>query len=122
MRRNKWEEAQAIQDWIEDRFEARASSLVLWLPVLAIAGMFLWEIDFLETLQRGGSADAEIREHMKTSFLRACADDFEITANCRELVEQHDPLCRWSKDSEAYYVCVRKSEQPGWEPPQDPKK
>lgn len=120
MRRKKFEESQAVQGWLEDRFGEGASNLFLWLPVLVIAGMFLWEIDFFETLRRGGSADAEIREHMRGSFLRTCAEDFEITANCQSLVDRHDPLCRWSKDAEAYYVCVRKSEDPHWEPPKDP--
>ena len=111
---------ESIAHWLEDHLGIQHAGWVLFLPAIIVFGLLLWEIDFLETLRRGESADSSIRRHMKESFLTRCADDFEITTNCHELVARHDPLCRWSKDAQAYYECVRKSEDPSWEPAPTP--
>ena len=122
MRRwNSWDESQAIYTWIDERLGPGWGKAFLWGPVIVMFGLILWEVDIMGHLRAGGSKDAQIRQHMRDTFLRTCADDSEITENCHALVDRHDALCRWSEDSQKYYECVRRSEEPGWEPPKDTK-
>lgn len=110
----------AVYHWLDDHVGAFWANVFLWSPVVLVALFVLWEFDVFDAIKRGESADSEIRRHFKESFLQRCQGDDDIEVNCQELMNRHDPLCRWSEDTEKYYECVRREETPGWEPPKAP--